>query len=144
MLLGSRISRTTAMLDWRFVEADLYRICDRVKEYDREAALIRSDATGELGLARRVPQWRMTTQDEYVLARPLGLYGEPDARVIDQMYWSDSHNKDNAEYYAALDRAGVRAAEKAQKNTREEMAPYAQEMAYRFRKDLGRQDRIAV
>lgn len=93
MLLGSRAPIPGK---WRFVDADLYGITDRVREYDADARLVRDDENGGLGLARRVDGPLKAYGYEWVLARRLedpstgnDLMGEPDGRVIQVMRYSD-------------------------------------------------------
>ena len=145
MLTGEKISRSDIFAEWRFVEADLHDITRRVKEYDSDAALVRSDRDGQLGLARKVPNYHYISNSEWVLARPLELYGEPDARVIDIMYMSDNRRLGPGgmkKYHNELEAAGKRIERKRRAdiiNSDEE----AERAAWGLRKDFGWKDQVA-
>lgn len=88
MLLGSELLTAPG---WRFVEGDLYGVAGRVREYDRDARLVREDQTGRLGIARQVNGRVLLACEcmDWDTQRP--LTGEPDPRVLIDMRHRDSH-----------------------------------------------------
>lgn len=86
--------------NWSFVEGDLHDICDRVKQYDSQAALgVHTD--GHLGILRFVytdfapgGAWIVCFNLDDPLTEDGRWYGEPDSRVLDQMGRADMHKRD--------------------------------------------------
>lgn len=82
---------------WQYVEEDLHGIAQRVTEYDAEARLARDMISGQLGLARKIPNpdpyglghtWVIAKRLQDTDGEP--LEGEPDARVLEQQKASDA------------------------------------------------------
>lgn len=145
MKVGGKMSRSDIGAEWRFVEADLYDIVRRVKEYDSDAALVRSDRDGQLGIARKAPNLAFISGTEWVLARPLEMYGEPDARVIQTMRESDAWTRPGGlkKYHREVEQAGKEITRKQRQeivNSERE----AEAAAWALRRDMGHRDTISI
>lgn len=86
MLLGPTLPSPYS--SWQFVEDDIHDIAGRVREYDKDARLVRQIGTGKLGLARWVPATPYTIGGRWAFAAEVRdpvsgepLTGEPDPRV---------------------------------------------------------------
>lgn len=146
MLLGERAPVTGK---WRFVDADLHSITDRVKEYDADAALVRDDETGELGLVRRVDGPLKAFGIQWLLARRLEdpatgkpLTGEPDGRVLQVMRYSDMRRVRSVNHWSRLEQeAHRRLLAKEKEQLRDKSRELAKDAAWHARrKDFGHQD----
>lgn len=146
MLLGTR---APVPGKWRFVEADLHDICDRVREYDADARLVRDDETGDLGLVRRVDGPLKAFGYEWLLARRLEdptsdapLRGEPDGRVIQVMRYSDMRRLRSLDEWNRTEASGMRIQlDRERAQMRDKSRELAKDAAWHARrKDLGHQD----
>jgi hypothetical protein len=153
MLLGESL---TLFPEWRLVEADLYDITGRVREYDRDARLVVNDE-GELGLARFDEYSSLLPGGAMIFARicvdwaagtnPLPeLTGTPDARVLWDQRVTDAHRIKNVDTWNRMMRDRRHQAENRRKLRNRE---WNREMAERFvniaqRKDLGWRPTIRV
>lgn len=78
---------------WEAVEDDLYNISDRVRQYDKDAQLVRESGSGRLGIARFNPS--MQTHLLSVMCMDpetrAPLASCPDGRVLQFMRIADGH-----------------------------------------------------
>ena len=136
--------------NWSFVESDLYNICERVKEYDKDAALgVHTD--GHLGLLRYVVTdfapsgaWIVCFNLDDPLTEDGRWYGEPDSRVLDQMARADLHKREPRDLVKKLQLMW----KLEQFRQEAEDAEYARDLAdrtiYKYRKKEGQKRRIYV
>jgi hypothetical protein len=135
---------------WRFVEDDLYGIADRVIEYDEDARLA-IHTEGRLGIVRYArAEW--APEGAWVVAFNLNdddsvdgyWYGEPDARVLDQMGRADLRRKDVATRTRQLRRLWQLHELAQELDDREEARELAERTIHRYRNAEGQKRRIYV
>lgn len=152
MQVGSELE---AAPGWMAVEADLYDIAGRVKEYDSLACLVVEAATGRLGIARWNERWPSRPGGAYCLARECvdrvhggGLFGVPDARVLWDMRLSDAHTQITTSFDAYVRRQrdlSERARERAFAAGVDEQMVHAERVAHdAYTKDAGWKPSIRV
>lgn len=128
---------------WEVVEDDLYSISDRVRQYDKDAQLVRESGSGRLGIARfsdpmRAHVLAVVCMDPQTRA-PLASC--PDGRVIQFMRIADGHARiHDLNGWVRKRRDAVAAQREAQKaGMREWSRGMAHEAVWRRnRVDLGR------
>lgn len=144
MLIGSELPYD---FGWHVIEGDLHDIHRRVREYDKDAALVWNSESGQLGLARFNPMTVLEPGGAYLFsvvcmdpATRLPLTGEPDARVLSHQRIADGHQIGNLTTWTRRRRdilAAQRAKEKAQRM--DWSRAQAKELMWRrSRVDLGR------
>lgn len=140
--------------EWRLVEADLYDITGRVREYDPDARLVVNE-DGEIGLARWDRNSRLIPGGALIFARECvdwtrpdtpSLVGTPDARVLWDQRVSDAHR---IRHLPTWNRAMRDRRQEAEYRRTRERREWSADMAARFvnlaqRKDLGRRPVIRV
>lgn len=153
MLIGQELAFGPG---WRLVEADLYDITGRVREYDADARLVVNE-DGELGLAHFDRRSVLAPGGALIVARgcvdwaagssPLPpLTGTPDARVLWDQRVSDSWRVRDRVGWEARRRAALRRAEDRRRLAR---ADWSGGMAEEYvhiaqRRDLGRRPFAAI
>lgn len=128
---------------WEPVEDDLYNISDRVRQYDKDAQLVRESESGRLGIARFSDPMR-----EFVLSvvcmdpeTKAPLVNCPDGRVLQFMRIADGHARINdINGWVRKRRDALAAKREAEKAARREWSlSMAHEAVWRrSRVDLGR------
>lgn len=138
---------------WQYVEEDLHNISGRVQEYDADARLARDMLSGQLGLARKIPNpdpygightWVIAKKLQDTNGEP--LEGEPDARVLDQQQASDAWRVKNLDSWRTAQEQMWRVNEVAriEKEIEKNMG-LAEEMVWTARrKDLHHEAPVAV
>ncbi len=138
---------------WQYVEEDLHNISGRVQEYDADARLARDMLSGQLGLARKIPNpdpygightWVIAKKLQDTNGEP--LEGEPDARVLDQQKASDAWRVKNLDSWRTAQEQMWRVNEVAriEKEIEKNMG-LAEEMVWTARrKDLHHEAPVAV
>lgn len=128
---------------WRFVDEDLYGITDRVIQYDADARLgIHYD--GHLGILRFVKA-DFAPEGAWIVAFNLDdpdspdgrWYGEPDARVIDQMGRGDLHKRDPKDSVRKLKRMWQLEELRQELEGRAMAREMAEKMIFEYRKKKG-------
>ena len=136
MLIGSPLPGIYS--NWRFVDADLYDISRRVTEYDADCRLVRSDDTGQLGLARWIPLHALIHGGSWALVKWLHdpatgepLAGEPDQRILDSQIASDSFRLSNQRgTHRKLESDHERREARRRYQAMEENMPHAERMVW--------------
>lgn len=148
-------SELVAAPGWFVVDADLYDIAGRVREYDSLARLVVEPESGKFGLARWNERWPGRPGGAFCLARESvdrvnggPLTGVPDARVLWDMRLSDAHTQITTSFdaYVRRDRdLRERARRRAYADGLDEQMVHAERIAHAaYTKDAGWKPSIRV
>lgn len=150
MLLGPKVTGPV-LTDWRFVEKDLHDIASRVREYDRDARLVREDETGHLGLVRWHPRPFLIAGGHWTTPRAMfdldtdkPLMGEPDGRVLRFQRASDSWGRNLRDWYRRTQHAEWMQEKREQDEQYELNLDHAEHFVHALKKDVSARPRAFV